>query len=196
MKATDELKHEHDAILLMLEIMDRAAARLEAGQDVPVADLEAMVDFLKTFADGCHHAKEEGYLFPAMEKAGVPREHGPIGVMLSEHEIGRSYISKITEAIAAIRSGSNGFESHFAKNARGYGNLLRMHIQKENMILFAIADQRLSAADDESIVAGFEKIENEKVGAGKHEAYHALLRRLKDTYCVSVPISSSPAESV
>ncbi len=194
MKATEELRHEHDAILLMLEIMDRAAGRLEAGQEVPVADLEAMVDFLKTFADGCHHAKEEGYLFPAMENAGIPREHGPIGVMLSEHEIGRSYISRIAESIAAMRSGSNGFGAGFAKNARGYSNLLRMHIQKENMILFAIADQRLSTADDEAIAAGFEKIENEKVGAGKHEAYHALLRRLRDAYIGPVAAGASRAE--
>jgi hemerythrin-like domain-containing protein len=193
MRPTEELKHEHDAILLMLEIMDRAASRLDAGLAVPVGDLDAMIDFLKTFADGCHHAKEEGYLFPAMEQAGVPREHGPIGVMLAEHTLGRTYIARMSEAVQAIRTGMSAQASGFSESARGYRNLLQAHIQKENTILFPLADMRLSPAAEESIVKGFETIETEKVGAGKHEAYHALLRQFREKYLAAAPSTASQA---
>jgi hemerythrin-like domain-containing protein len=57
------------------------------------------VDFVRNFADRCHHAKEEENLFPRMEARGVPRDGGPIGVMLFEHEEGRAYVRAIAGAI-------------------------------------------------------------------------------------------------
>lgn len=72
-----------------LAALETAAKRLNAGEaPSPVIFLQA-ADFIRGFADGCHHKKEEGVLFPAMQSAGVPCERGPIGVMLAEHERGR-----------------------------------------------------------------------------------------------------------
>jgi hemerythrin-like domain-containing protein len=48
--------------------------------------LEESVNFLRHFADECHHFKEEKLLFPLMEEDGIPREGEPIGMMLVEHE--------------------------------------------------------------------------------------------------------------
>ena len=98
MSATDVLKDEHRGVERMLAIVEAAGKRLEAGGDV-LADLYLnAVDFFQGFTDGCHHAKEEEKLFPAMEKRGVPREGGPIGVMLAEHEQGRAYVRAMAEA--------------------------------------------------------------------------------------------------
>lgn len=55
---------------------------------VPVEPLEQLLNFFRVFADLCHHGKEEQYLFPALEAAGIPRESGPAGVMLAEHAEG------------------------------------------------------------------------------------------------------------
>jgi len=182
MNATEVLMREHDAITLMLEIMDHACTRLEGGKSVPVAHLEQMLDFLKTFADGCHHMKEEQTLFPALERAGIPREHGPIGVMLAEHELGRKYISGMTDALRRLAGGDSSAAGPFIRDSRAYGNLLRGHILKENTVLFRLADDRLRDGEQEQILKEFDRIETEKVGAGKHEEYHALLKTLAGTY--------------
>ena len=59
MKATGALKHEHEAIRLMLQIMEAACVKIETEKKVHVADVDEMIDFLKVFADQCHHGKKK-----------------------------------------------------------------------------------------------------------------------------------------
>ena len=70
----------------------------------------------------------------------------------------------------------------FAENAAGYTALLRQHIQKEDNVLFVMAEQRLDAAKDEELFREFEKLEEERIGKGKHDEFHALLDRLQKIY--------------
>ena len=98
MKPTDQLKDEHKGISLMLQILGKVCEQIEAGIQISTEHLEKIVDFFKVFVDTCHHGKEEDLLFPAMEEAGIPREGGPIGVLLSEHEQGRGYVSAMNLA--------------------------------------------------------------------------------------------------
>jgi hemerythrin-like domain-containing protein len=131
-------------------------------------------------ADRCHHAKEEDLLFVAMEEAGIPRQGGPIGVMLHEHTLGRGYVQGMADGLAAYKMGGGG--AQVAGNARGYVELLTQHIHKEDHILYPMADRALSAAKQAELAEGFERVERERVGPGKHEAYHALLDRLEGAY--------------
>jgi hemerythrin-like domain-containing protein len=183
MKPTETLKTEHRAILLMLDVIERVSGKLEAGAALPPGDLTRIVDFIQTFADKCHHAKEEDLLFPAMEETGVPSQGGPIGVMLSEHAQGREYVRLMKQAAEKYAAGDRKAGGQFAENARRYASLLSQHIHKEDNILYPIADARLSAETQTALEKGFERVEEEIVGAGKHEEYHRLLEELEKTYC-------------
>lgn len=182
MKPTEELMTEHRAIERMLRILERVAERLEAGTPTDPADLEAIVEFIRIFADRCHHGKEEDLLFRAMEAAGVPRQGGPIGVMLAEHTLGREYVRGMADAIAPYAAGEAGAAARFAENARGYIALLSQHIVKEDQILYPLADRVLSEETQTEISGGFARVEEERVGPGRHEAFHALLDRLEAAY--------------
>jgi len=183
MRPTDTLKNEHRAILLMLEVAESVSRKLEAGEKVPAEHLNKIVGFIQGFADKCHHAKEEDLLFPAMEKTGVPRQGGPIGVMLVEHTEGREYVRKMKEASEKYAAGDRTAGLRFAENARQYAALLSQHIHKEDNILYPIADARLSPQTQVGLEKDFERVEEEVVGAGKHEEYHRLLEKLEKTYC-------------
>ncbi|MBP6964949.1 MAG: hemerythrin domain-containing protein [Armatimonadetes bacterium] len=182
MYATQDLRDEHEGIKVALAVLDRLAGRIEADDRKVLDDVEQIVDFLKTFADRCHHGKEEDLLFPALESAGVPRENGPIGVMLAEHTGGREYIRAMGDALRGLREGASGAASAFADAAHGYARLLGEHIEKENDVLFTIAESRLTPEQHARLAEGFEQIEQERIGPGVHERYHALLDRLRDTY--------------
>jgi len=174
MRPTDDLKNEHEAVQVLLGILDKVSERLESSGAVPTEHLDQMLDFLRGFVDKCHHGKEEAALFPAMEAAGVPREGGPIGVMLAEHEMGRGFVRQMAAA------GSDG--AAFARAGRGYIALLTQHIHKENNVLFPMADKVLSAATQHRLEGEFGTIEETVVGHGKHEQYHAMLHHLKEFY--------------
>ena len=185
MKPTDVLKTEHKAILLMLDVIEAVSGKLEAGENVPGDHLTKIVDFISGFADKCHHAKEEDLLFPALEKAGISRQGGPVGVMLAEHSEGREFVRKLKEAAEKYAAGDKNAGCRFAQNARGYASILSQHIPKEDNILYPIADARLSPQTQKTLEKEFERVEEKVVGRGKHEEYHRLLNELERAYCES-----------
>jgi hemerythrin-like domain-containing protein len=173
--ATGILRKEHDAILRMLEVTEEVARRLDSGASVPPTTLRQLHEFFRVFADTCHHGKEENLLFPALEKKGMPREGGPIGVMLTEHDQGRAFIKQMVEASQAYSQNAKDAGLRWSKAARGYSELLRNHIAKENEVLFVMAERMLSPTDQEKLADEFEKVEIEKIGAGTHERLHGLI---------------------
>jgi hemerythrin-like domain-containing protein len=180
MLATDVLKNEHRAIEQMLDVVEVAASRLEACQEVPPDIFSQAADFFRNFADACHHAKEEDLLFPLLETRGLKREGGPIGVMLSEHEQGRAYVGAIAQAVERYADGDTSAAQTLVENSRGYVGLLRQHILKEDTVLFNMADNLLSPDDQSYLVEQFEQVETERIGPGVHERYHQLLDELKE----------------
>jgi hemerythrin-like domain-containing protein len=182
MKPTRELSHEHEAIKVMLRIMGGACDRIEAANAVDPDHLDRMVEFVQIFADKCHHAKEEDRLFPAMAEAGIPVQGGPIGVMLLEHAKGREYVRAVKAAIPGYRAKDKAAARQVIANARGYAALLGPHIDKEDRILYPMADQVLTEAKQKELEKEFARIEEEIVGRGVHERFHALLEELSAIY--------------
>ena len=182
MRPTEQLKEEHKAIKLMLRILDRVCEKLESGEEVNLEHLEKIVEFIKVFADKCHHGKEEDLLFPAMEEAGIPKEGGPIGVMLTEHNLGRNYVKDLSDAVTKYKAGDRQVASKIVENARNYVGLLTPHINKEDNILYMMADMHLSKERQEKLLEEFEKVEHEIIGAGRHEEFHQLLHNLEEVY--------------
>jgi hemerythrin-like domain-containing protein len=176
-EATAILRKEHDAILKMLDATEEAARRMDGGAKVKTETLEGLLEFFRLFADKCHHGKEEDLLFPLLESRGMPRSGGPTGVMLHEHEQGRALIKQMAEATEACRRGEKA-ESAWAAAARGYTELLRQHISKENNILFVMTENMLTPEEQRQLAAEFDKVEIEKMGAGTHERLHASMDRL------------------
>ena len=106
MGPTKILKKEHEVIKIVLDILDVIVSDIMAKKPVNLRHMEEIVDFIRTFADKCHHGKEQDLLFPAMEEAGIPRNGGPIEVMLEEHDIGRNYVRQLAKAITDYRKGN------------------------------------------------------------------------------------------
>jgi hemerythrin-like domain-containing protein len=135
MKATDELKKEHQGIELMLRVLQAIADKLRKSEHIGIEHLDGIMEFLSIFVDKCHHGKEEEFLFPALEAAGVPRDGGPIGVMLSEHEQGRKLVARLKNAVNSYTSGDKTPTSAINTVVDEYTSLLTQHIEKENHVL-------------------------------------------------------------
>jgi hemerythrin-like domain-containing protein len=142
MDAIELLMDEHQLILRSLDALDAFAARLSRG-DEDKAELGRFVRFIREFADARHHGKEEDILFRAMVAAGFPQESGPIAVMLMDHESGRAYVAEMAERAAQAAPWTDVDRDAAVAAARGYAELLRSHIHKEDQILYPMARMRL-----------------------------------------------------
>lgn len=168
-KATQDLRKEHDAILYVLKILDKMMLSENAENASLPKYYDEVLYFLKTFADKCHHGKEENYLFNTLVEKGVKNEGGPIGVMLREHDLGRNYIAQMRRSLDAGDLGA------FNENAARYRDLLRQHIEKENKVLFPMADNLLDEHGQDAMFEQFEQFEEEVIGHGVHEKLHAMI---------------------
>jgi hemerythrin-like domain-containing protein len=180
MLPTDELMNEHRVIERMLGIVSSACDRTEDGQIVERELFVAAADFFKNFADKCHHGKEEKLLFERMQARGVSGEVGPIAVMLREHQDGRAHVKKITELSGQKLSKKTMDE--LIKASRSYVDLLSKHIQKEDNILYPLANQILTEEDQEELERGFEAVEEKIMGLGVHEKYHHMIEEWEKRY--------------
>jgi hemerythrin-like domain-containing protein len=184
MKPTQELIAEHNAVLVALQLLESVEAALGAEKAQASEHLGQLLDFFKGFVDRCHHGKEEDVLFPELERRGVKREGGPIGVMLMEHDVGRGHVRAMSEGLNRLLRGEADAVTAIRASSRAYRDLLRAHIHKENNVLFPMADRLVPDEVAARLVEQFEGIERDRVGEGKHDAYHAMLHRLKDLYGV------------
>jgi hemerythrin-like domain-containing protein len=179
-KAIADLMNEHEAILSAIQILEKMMAAMEKATSVDKKDIQDFIGFLKEFADKCHHGKEEGLLFPAMIGAGIPDKGGPIGVMLAEHAQGRKFIRDMEESISMDVD-----RAKLAQAAGGYASLLRNHIQKENNVLFPMAERVLAETQLVKLYEGFEEHEEKVIGQGRHEELHAMLKGLQEKYALN-----------
>jgi hemerythrin-like domain-containing protein len=183
MNAIEELKKEHEAVRFTLIILEKIGQQVAESKQISAPEhLDQLFDFFTTFVDRCHHGKEEELLFPALENVGISREGGPIGVMLNEHQQGRNLVKKMKELKDQILNGdASGVES-LNESIVAYTRLLNFHIDKENNVLFPMAVRNLPEVKLQELKEGFDKIETEKIGIGKHEAFHKMLDELEEIY--------------
>jgi hemerythrin-like domain-containing protein len=183
MNAIDELINEHEAVRLTLRILNRIGQEIATtGKISNPEHLDQLFDFFSTFVDRCHHGKEEEQLFPALEEVGVSREGGPVGVMLKEHQQGRDLVAKMKTALDKYENGNKDAAQIFVRHAKDYTTLLDFHIDKENNVLFPMAVKHLPESKLVELKKGFDRIETDKIGAGKHEYYHQMLDALEGIY--------------
>jgi len=109
----------------------------------------------------------------------MPRNDGPVGVMMEEHDQGRAYVRGMDEAAKQLASGNRIAAKRAAHNARGYALLLQPHIQKEDNILYEMADQALSRTEQTELSQKFAMIETERLGKQKRQKYIRLVEELE-----------------
>lgn len=174
MEAIDVLMAEHRVIERVLVALETAAGRLSRGEAVRPGLFADAADFAAGFADGCHHRKEEGVLFPAMTAHG----EAPIDVMLEEHEAGRVLVRQMRAAARRLE-GDPSAASQVVAAARGYIALLRDHIEKEDEMLFPMADELIPASEQAGVLSRFDDVEHEETGPAVHERFLGLAARIE-----------------
>lgn len=179
MKATEILMEEHRIIERVLIALERATTRLSKGQDVYLRFFSGTTVFIKNFADGFHHQKEEGILFPVLIQYGLSKETGPVAVMLAEHEEARRLTQKMRLALERLQASDDSGRNELIQNAQGYIKLLRQHIYKEDNILFPMADKVLPAEQQQQIMDAFKLVERDETGDDVYEKYLGLALRLE-----------------
>ncbi len=138
------LMNEHKEVL---GIVDDISSNLKTFQDSPAEttpQLKELIEKLDSEFDVHSLKKEEQGLFPVMETF-LPRDEGPIGVMIGEHE-------ELVKRFQVFKEGLNEGDHDKVMDAGSYiTSTLRDHIYKEDNILYNIARMHLSSEDMQKV---------------------------------------------
>ncbi len=173
---TQALVDEHRLILRMLALLERNAPLTAAGSYTNYQFYRDAVDFIRNYADRFHHAKEEDILFEALIANGMPRENSPVAAMLMEHDRGRAYVKAMEEAALAAEAGDASRTGDLAENALAYLTMLREHIDKEDTILYPLAERVIPEGLRDGIIAGYQAAES-RTPAGFEAHYLQLVEQ-------------------
>ncbi len=157
-KPTEILREEHENVLRKLCALDEVIDNLDQKEEMS-ARLEELASFFKTDF-WIHFTKEEEGLFPEIEKL-MPRESGPLGVMLAEHDDLRDVNTELQRAIDVYFRDSDDSEPKglIQRHGAHFIGVLRDHIYKENNILFMMADMHLDETQIDKVAKVFAEIE-------------------------------------
>lgn len=169
MNITDVLSEEHQNILKVIDGVLKECNEIEGGKALDKEYFAEVIDFIKNYADGYHHAKEEDILFKAMLENLENMHCNPIPVMYHEHDEGRRYINNLEEAI------ENSDTDEVLNNAKGYCFLLQNHIYKEDNVLYPMAEEALSLDQKEEVQKKYKQVNDELFSAGELQKYLDLV---------------------
>lgn len=190
------LMAEHRIIeKLMLPIRQAVAAGRRDGRiDIRFVDL--VLDFIRTYADRCHHGKEEDILFKALEGKPLAAEHrATLNELIEEHKMGRQMVRELREAAEAYRRAGGDRGGDGAGDGGGDGDALLIildrleflatfypgHIQKEDHHFFLPVMDYFDDAEKAAMIEaerGFDmglihEIYRERVESLEFEAQHS-----------------------
>jgi hemerythrin-like domain-containing protein len=153
---TQVMVDEHQLILRMIALVEHNTALLREGKFRNWQFYLDAVDFIRNYADRFHHAKEEDVLFVELIRNGMPEKQSPIEAMQMEHDQGRAHVKAMEEAAQKALDGEGGQIAIIAEHATGYAALLRGHIEKENDILYPLAERVLPEGVRSGMLAAYE----------------------------------------
>lgn len=144
------LVDEHLLIKKWLALIPEVIKNMDLTTPEGRKEVEGGIEFIRSYADKFHHAKEEEILFACFDgKAEV------IQAMLGDHETGRRHVSAMREALDKRE------RTAVIDHLQAYSDLLSEHIKKEDEILFPWMDRELSEPQQNAIAGQFDKAERE-----------------------------------
>lgn len=170
---TRVMMDEHQLILRMIALVEKNVALMEQGRFRNWQFFLDAVDFIRNYADRFHHAKEEDVLFVELINNGMPEKQSPIEAMHIEHDQGRAFVRAMAAAAEKALAGEAGQIPVIAENAAGYIELLREHIDKEDTVLFPLAERILPEDVRPQMVAAYHRAEEQTPGL--EEKYRRLV---------------------
>ncbi len=173
MQPIGPLMHEHRLIERLLKSLELEVRRIEAGQTPDSPFIDQAVDFFRTYADRCHHGKEEDILFRELAKKPLSAEERQVlAELVEEHVQGRALVRSISETNRTVARCEN------PASAEALLPLLRklisfypVHIAKEDKHFFHPVMGHFSREEMDAMLNEFEDFDRMVV----HEKYARLV---------------------
>jgi hemerythrin-like domain-containing protein len=128
---------EHRLIEKMIAVIKREIDRSEQQNRINPEFIDLAVDFIRVYADRCHHEKEEDILFRDLNKKPLSTEEKRLMEdLIEEHRQGRRTVADLVEAKSRYLKGDPEALPFMIDRVRFLVDFYPRHIEKEDKHFF------------------------------------------------------------
>lgn len=170
------LMHEHRIIERMLAVLTKHLEAAGKNGQVDTSVIDAGIDFLRTYADRCHHGKEEDILFRELAAKEIDREIADeMAGLIADHIYGRSLVKALDGANRRYADGESSARAEVITTVKALLEFYPVHIAKEDKHFFRAAFPYFSDAEQEEMLREYDEFDRALI----HEKYVSLVEELE-----------------
>ena len=144
---------EHRLIEKMITLIKGEIGLSQHNGKIKPEAVDLAVDFIRTYADHCHHGKEEEILFRDLNKKALPDDLKRImKELIEEHKQGRKVVANIVKAKARYINGDIEALAVILDSMRFMVDFYPKHIEKEDRHFFLPCMKYFNLDEQESML--------------------------------------------
>lgn len=167
-------------VSLMRQDLERIRSNIAVDPEFAFVDpvfIDVAVDFLRTYADRCHHGKEEDILFDELDAKEISPDLKKImDELTEEHKRAREYTQELVKAkenyLREEPEAVNQVLFYLDKLTAMYPN----HINKEDQHFFIPCMEYFTPAEKEAMLAKMWEFDRQMI----HEKYQGILSAIEN----------------
>jgi len=176
MKPIGPLMIEHRLIERMIKLMHDKAVAIDEGGRPDVLFIGIAIDFIKSYADRCHHGKEEDILFRDLNKKQLSQEHKRIlNELMEEHAFARTLVKSLLETTGRYVKGDESAVKDISYLMTKLSTFYPVHIAKEDKSFFLPCMDYFSAKEQVKMLEEFEEFDRMLI----HEKYKNVVNNIE-----------------
>ena len=170
------LMKEHRLIERLIAVLRKGVQALDSGQQLDTLFIKEAADFIKTYADQCHHGKEEDILFRELAKKELSGEHSQImQQLIAEHRYGRKMLKELVEANNRYEQGDKKVKVEVISCMEALVEFYPRHIEKEDRHFFLPCMDYFSRQEKDDMLKEFWDFDKALI----HEKYSGIVDQME-----------------
>ena len=167
---------EHRLIERMVELMKRELRRIKEKDEVDTAFIDDAIDFIRTYADLCHHGKEEGILFRDLAKKQLSPEYKKtMDELIQEHVLARKMVGRLVSAKESFARGESTALKDIEDRLQQLSDFYPAHIEKEDKHFFIPCMGYFTEQEQDNMLQEFCDFDKNVI----HEKYKRVVEHLE-----------------
>jgi len=144
---------EHRLIERMISVMSREMKRIKKNGDVNPKFIDTAVDFIRIYADQCHHGKEEKILFRDLKKKKLkPDDARIMQELVQDHMHARTLTGGLVESKKKYETGDKTALETIVDIMHQLVEFYPKHIEKEDKVFFKSAMKYFNMTEKDAML--------------------------------------------
>jgi hemerythrin-like domain-containing protein len=167
---------EHRLIERMVKLMGTAFQEMDRKEPAN-GFLEEAIDFMRTYADRCHHGKEEDILFRDLDRKALSPEHKKvIEELVQEHTWARKTVGRLVSAKDRFSGGEKDELKEIQKDLKELVEFYPSHIEKEDKHFFLPCMSYFTPKEKDEMLQEFWTFDKNLI----HEKYKKMVEQFEN----------------